>query len=618
MNVATETPTAIFHFDGKQIRLLVENDAYCRELRSTGTQDTEEANANLNASGYPFRGRFIQLLTKAFQSRAEETLIYEDNGQYLKVTVRWLAGRQESWVGTAHIYNISSKPALHDAAEWDKVLRDTFQLYDGVYLIDRGKDEIRVLQSSNGVLPHEGSSMSVSEYAANFAGTQVYPDDRERFLTFLQPEHLAEEMRRTENVHTADLFRIRKEDGSFRWTVFEALRIYKSLTHNILLCEREDIWERKKDRKELLPVFCRSFGVEVCSGRAPAVIRDSSLFRTLCLCSPYRFLWKDREGHILGASTAFLRQMGIRDESVLLGRTETELGWQIDSASSQRDEQDVLRKGRPSSEITEQIVSGGHIIRCRVNRVPWYEEKEIAGIMELLDDGTLEEQKNDRMGLLDADTGCLSYRGAMEVGLQYSDQYRLHHIDYIGILLDVPAYAGTMREEPDRADEILKGFTQFLRESMTPGWAVARIGLCCFLCFCQKSSAGDAEEKTDAAAGMLQQLWRKQGLKTIPVMTRSIAFGSEVSGLDELLRLLTSRLSRSEEMNTREHLSAGDYISFRRDALDALPESIPMSCFISIRSRAGTRKSVLRSRSQGSIATRYWKEKMHPAEIVRI
>ena len=154
--------------------------------------------------------------------------------------------------------------------------------------------------------------------------------------------------------------------------------------------------------------------------------------------------------------------------------------------------------------------------------------------MELLDDGTLEEQKNDPMGLLDADTGCLSYRGAMEVGLQYSDQYRLHHIDYIGILLDVPAYAGTMREEPDRADEILKGFTQFLRESMTPGWAVARIGLCCFLCFCQKSSAGDAEEKTDTAAGMLQQLWRKQGLKTIPVMTRSIAFGSEVSGLDEL------------------------------------------------------------------------------------
>ena len=578
VNVATETPTAIFHFDGKQIRLLVENDAYCRELRSTGTQDTEEANANLSAPGYPFRGRFNQLLTKAFQSRAEETLIYEDNGQYLKVTVRWLAGKQDNWVGTAHIYNISSRPALHDAAEWDQVLRDTFQLYEGVYLIDRGKNEMRILQSSHGVLPHDASSSRpITEYVSDFARMQVYPDDQERFITFLQPEHLAEEMRRTENVHTADLFRIRKDDGSFRWTVFEALRIYKSLSHNILLCEREDIWERKEDRKTLLPVFCRSFGVEACSGRAPAVTRDSSLFRSLCLCSPYSFFWKDRDGHILGGSAAFLRRMGIRDKSVLLGRTEAELGWQIESASSQKAEQDILTKGSPASEITEQIVSGGHIIRCRVNRVPWYEEKEIAGIMELLDDGTLEEQKNDPMGLLDADTGCLSYRGAMEVGLQYSDQYRLHHIDYIGILLDVPAYAGTMREEPDRADEILKGFTQFLRESMTPGWAVARIGLCCFLCFCQKSSAGDAEEKTDAAAGMLQQLWRKQGLKTIPVMTRSIAFGSEVSGLDELLRLLTSRLSRSEEMNTREHLSAGDYISFRRDALDALPESIVVS-----------------------------------------
>ena len=576
VNVATETPTAIFRFDGKQISLLVENDAYSRELRSTGTQDMEEANANLNAPGYPFRGRFMQLLTKAFQSRAEETLIYEDNGQYLKLTIRWLSGRQDNWVGTAHTYNISSKSALHDAAEWDQVLRDTFQLYDGVYLIDRGKNEIRALQSSHWVLPHDESSLSVSEYAANFAGTQVYPEDRERFLTFLRPEHLAEEMRRADTVHTADLFRIRKEDGSYRWTVFEALQIYKSLTHNILLCEREDIWERKEDRKTLLPVFCRSFGVETCSGMASAVTRDSSLFRTLRLCSPYSFFWKDREGHILGVSAALLRQMGIRDESVLLGRTETELGWQIEPASSQKAEQDILTKGSPASEITEQVVSSGHIIRSRVDRIPWYEEKEVAGIMELLGSAP-EEQAEDPLGLLDADTGCLSYRGALEAGLKYGDQYRLHHTDYVGILLDVPVYAGTVQDEPDKAAVILRSFTQALRESMTPGWAIARIGLCCFLCFCQRSSAGDAEEKIDAAAGMLRQLWRKQGLKTIPVMTRSIVFGSEVSGLDDLLRLLTSRLAQSEKLNARKDLSAGDNISFRRDTLDVMPESIVVS-----------------------------------------
>ena len=108
VNVISESPTALFSFDGTNIALLLENDAYIREMRSTGTQNMAEANTNLGDAGYPFSGDFQQLLTKAFKTKSEETLTYADNGQYMRVNVRWIAGDEQDWVGEAHIYNISN------------------------------------------------------------------------------------------------------------------------------------------------------------------------------------------------------------------------------------------------------------------------------------------------------------------------------------------------------------------------------------------------------------------------------------------------------------------------------------------------------------------------------
>ena len=139
VNIISDFPTALFDFDGTNISLLIANDAYKRELRSTGTQGVSEANTNLLDEGYPFRGRFQQLMGKAFHSKAQETLSYADNGQYMRLSVRWIAGDEDYWVGEAHIYNISNNEAIQQAKTMDSMLRDIFQFYNGFYLIDREK-----------------------------------------------------------------------------------------------------------------------------------------------------------------------------------------------------------------------------------------------------------------------------------------------------------------------------------------------------------------------------------------------------------------------------------------------------------------------------------------------
>lgn len=173
-----------------------------------------------------------------------------------------------------------------------------------------------------------------------------------------------------EGAAQAEIVRIRREDGAYRWTVLEALMIYKSATKNILLCEREDIWERKGDRDELLPAFSRSFGISETGTVRPGTIAESSLFRTLCSDSPYLFFWKDRAGRILGASRSLLKRGNFRDLEEVLGKTEEEIGNHIELPEVDSSAVSAPNDGRGVLGTEELTVSGGRLREVKVTRVP--------------------------------------------------------------------------------------------------------------------------------------------------------------------------------------------------------------------------------------------------------
>lgn len=578
VNVVSDSPTAVFFFDGTDIELLVENDAYKRELRSTGTQDMAEANAYLMDAGYPFRGSFQHLMMRALRSKSEETLTYSDNGQYMRVNVHWIAGDERGWVGEAHLYNISNNVAIQQATALDQMLRNLFQLYEGFYLFDRGRAEVRVLRTSHPELSQEKATRGVGTFIKLFSETLVYPDDRGRFAEFVRPENVEARTEREKGAIQAEIVRIRRADGTYRWTVFEALMLYKSTRKNILLCEREDIWERKGDRDTLLPVFSRSFGILEVGTIRPETIAESSLFRALCNDSPYSFFWKDREGRILGASRSLLERGDFHDVTPFLGKTEEEIGTHVDLSGAGLPEASVPNDGKDAAGAEELVVSGGRLRELKIARAPWYQEKEIAGTLGMVyGDERKNGDEESRLGLVDQETGLLSFRGAIEAGMLYADQYRLRKLDYVGLLIDVPAFGEVMRDSAENAKVILAEISAALKRSLAPGWAIARIGLCCFLCFCQRENAGRIEERLAAVSGTLPLPWRKLGIQTIPMLTHAVVYGSEVMSLDEMLQLLIRRMSSAEKEVFGDKPYTEDRIFIRKEILDSLRERVIIS-----------------------------------------
>ena len=560
INIASDSPVAIFSFDGSNIMLLVENDAYQRELRSTGTQSLSEANANLADADYPLSARFRQFLKKVQKTRAEETLMYVDNGQYIRLAARWIAGEKVHWVGVARILNISSNAEQQFVQNLDNILRNLYQLYTGFYLIDWGKEEVRILRSCHEQFDAEEIVRPIRSFAGSFAGSMVYPDDRERFRRLFTPVHVGREAYAKKVTSREEVVRIRQTDGTYRWTVFESLVLFKSPSKNILLCEREDIWEKKSDRDVVLPVFCRSFGVTGCSAGPSDATGESELFRALCDASPYPFFWKSREGELLGASSAWKRTSELRGRTV------------PDPAENM-----VLHEGAQLAERDERIVIGGKLQDIHMTWAPWYLEKEIAGTLGMMSIERPDGNEETRLGLDDPATGLLSFRGAIEAGLFYADQFRLKKSDYIAVLIDIPAYSDVARKYPGRETGILREISDSLRKMLSSGWAVGRIGLCSFLCFRSRKNAGDFEEELESLSDRLPLFWQNQNIQTVPVLARAVAYGSEAESLDDLLQLLMRRMNNAEKQIYGDRPYTGDRVVIRKEALDTLPERVVIS-----------------------------------------
>lgn len=114
-------------------------------------------------------------------------------------------------------------------------------------------------------------------------------------------------------------------------------------------------------------------------------------------------------------------------------------------------------------------------------------------------------------------------------------------------------------------------------EKTVERYGAPRSVLCCFLCFCRRDNAGNVVEKLAKVAGVLPPLWRRLRTRATPVLTHAVAYGSEVMSLDELLQLLTRRLSSAEEEAYGDRPYTEDRVLIRRDVLDSLGERVVIS-----------------------------------------
>jgi diguanylate cyclase (GGDEF)-like protein len=602
VNFITELPTAVFSASEGNVRILHENEAYRAQLGIARRGDTDDSRATGQAARsrsdqgvayagraageadetprrpvFPLKGRLNAFLERVARDGRRHSLTFVDSGSYYKLDARKIAGDDAHWLGEVNAYNISDGKDARSVSLLDRVGRYAVHIYDGIYLLDVAHDRIDVLGCTHFRVSVGQRFEGIGGSFRSFAEELVHPDDRERFVRFIDVDNIYRRFEDSGRSEVGDLFRVRREDGAYHWTVYHAIVLNETTPRNILLCEREDIWEAKTkaDRDQLLPVMVDSMGV----GPAVTVGSTRDIYRELvlatCRNAGLKLFWKDADLRYVGASDSLLRYFGIEGMDGLVGKSDAELGWHVDCAQVVEQDRRILQQGESKRGSVEHLVVHGELRLVSVTEFPYYDGNRVAGVAGYFVD--LEDVRDlTRSDVMDAQTGCLNARGMLSACVMYHDALALHGENYEALLMSVGEYSRVCKAlGAQRAEELPKAIAAALLARAPRGAVIGRTGACRFMCLCKEADSSLADELLEAADGAVREFGMMTSRGTTPNLLHAVAWGTEAKEADGVLDLLRRRLRKVETARFGEvPLVAGGGVSFAPECFEGLPDVV--------------------------------------------
>lgn len=180
----------------------------------------------------PVMQQFHELLDTSAKVGRKESMNYIFHGQYMRCTLQVLAKDDHGYAGKMEYYLISAGRDKKETHRMDKLLRHLFIVYDGLYVIRKKEGLVEVPESMNRVA-RTGETVPLGRFLK--LGDFMHPEDKKRFLRIMKPGVLEKESRGAKRSAVTDLFRMKMDDGSYRWKEFNFALLGSSWDGDILL-----------------------------------------------------------------------------------------------------------------------------------------------------------------------------------------------------------------------------------------------------------------------------------------------------------------------------------------------------------------------------------------------
>ena len=574
VNVVGDNPSGAFLFDGEEIEILFENDASRQEASSLHADYFMKGGRRIIAMDRTVKQQFRQLMEASWKHHRKETMMYLFRGQYVHCSMKVLVSQGKLYAGKLEYYAVSGREERKAVSYMDKLLRHLFTIYDGLYVLKKS-GMVEVMESING-LAGNGETVPLEQFRkmADF----IHEEDRKRFLAFMNRERLEKEAENPRASAVTGLFRLRLENGSYRWKEFNLAFMGPAEDGEILLGIKDTAVDEAEDGKELLSLYAASYGLSA-GGRSDWNLQESA-FTALMENGSLCFFWKDRKRRFLGASCAFLEKFDLSLEDIL-GRTDEEIGWHVDGTHFEREEKKVLEEGHISRRVLGRCIIRGQVHRVRSTKFPLYLGNDIAGLMGYffdLDEMAAHFHVERELDLIDQETGLLNYRGMLITAMTFQENYSAHGENYGAVLLSIPAldevgrlYGGDTREK------LLKRLTDTLTRFFFHREAIGYLGSGRFLVLMKVKSTSDVRQRMLELSNRVHEIHQAGGRKVTLFLQYALALGSETRTVDDLFRILSRRLSEAEKQKYGESLYRGDRIAFDRRVFDNSSDQVVIS-----------------------------------------
>lgn len=133
--------------------------------------------------------------------------------------------------------------------------------------------------------------------------------------------------------------------------------------------------------------------------KAPG-IGSSNMLEQILNSTNTMIFWKDVERRFIGVNKAFLNYYGFPDESVLLGKTDEDMGWHSNPNPFEDDEWKVIHQGISTHLVHGKCMARGQERDIMASKSPLYDGDKIVGLVGSFIDVTEQMRQKDELGRL--------------------------------------------------------------------------------------------------------------------------------------------------------------------------------------------------------------------------
>ncbi len=578
VDINVSQPIGLFLDDGKDIKILYVND----ECRATFDSIMPEASAfSQDAEAKTFASvceKFRAFAPKVIQSNSDETMTYVDNGQYLRLTARLLAEFDGSYIYRIELYNITYNKDEEHSKLFDTMLRNTANIYRSIHLWDVEDDSELVIQSDVQEEQEGTRIQNVMSYRDHVAETVIYPDDRERYYQFSDAEHIYSNAQKNRHGFVVEEFRFKQSDGNYKWLTIIAQVLDKLEGRPILILIRDTAFNDHEFRESFAKRLLGAKDYERYTADGSKWSMDGELWRYLMKSSSTCYFWKDKKRRFVGASQSFLDAFEIKDISDIYGKTDEDLGWNVDDTKYKKDELSVINEGKSIVNAIGTCVIKGDPRTIAATKIPIYQNGEIIGLLGYFVDTeasftTRESLRN--VTYTDSVTGFLNYRGLIGAGLRFDENFRNNKEDFIAVIIDVPEYDRIRQRYGEKISDILIiKIADLIREFSDIDAVIARLEMSRFIMYSRVLARSNVRDRIHDCMQKIHDIHDIDGFPTTLNPQYSFVNRSEVKSMDGLMDKLSERLAIVEGEDYSASLYSAERIIFEREKFDEMDERI--------------------------------------------
>ena len=231
----------------------------------------------------------------------------------------------------------------------------------------------------------------------------------------------------------------------------------------------------------------------------------------------------------------------------------------------------------PCEDMEGECIVHGVPRRILVCKYPIFYRNGKKGIFGLFWDVEQEglRKTGDVLGITDSLTGLLSFRGLVQTGLSYYDNYRNHGEDFSAVLFQIVSYARLYRTMGRQAAKILlKKVADSLIAKLPSGGVLSYIKDGCFVFLIRGASVKQVQKEAEALIHVFHETKVIGGYPVTLYVDYATARGAEARDIDGLYQLLQSRLDKKLQPATSHEKVQ---ISLPQEAMESVPDAVCIS-----------------------------------------